>query len=949
MSIVLSRTLEMRKVLLRLITLICLLSFSLISQSQTVNEKLTAIENMADSNAAILSVNALLHQSSLSTVEKLSSLTLRGKIYHQLGQLDNAIASAEEERQLAFMANMPQRAADAAKRTGVYAYYQGDQDLAVTSYRLALDFYLTLDEPILQANLLNNIALALAATGDLEGALAHYQQAEPLYIQYGSAQDKVDLRFNIAGLHLRLKRYDTAISMFLEVIERRIELDDNTGLALAYGDLGSSYKYAGEYEKAQSYMIKGLEFHLRNKSYYNAASLLHNLAELNNYRHNVEQAIAYAKEGIRLSIAQEHNVAYSGSLYSLATAYFHQGELELALKHVDKSTEVASEMNYAAQLNHNIALKALIFAAQNKPIEAINHYRLFLKGQMEISNDQLNTKLALFDSKQLKQQVTQLTQQQRLKELEVEKTEQKRNFAIVAIVCILLIAFIISRRDIERRSKLALERKVKQRTNELEHLMQELQSANKIKSQFLANMSHEIRTPLTTVIGQAEAIISGDVEEEFISKEVEIIHGNSLHLLELTNNILDLSKIEANKIELELHQQDLHSILQELANMFVLQASSKGLTFEIIHALPQPFIVEVDGFRVKQILINLCSNAIKFTPKGHVELNVIREDEQLIFKITDSGIGMSSSQLHNLFESFTQGDSSISRRFGGTGLGLCLSDQLAKIMGGSIEVESELNQGSVFVFSIPVDSVSSPDEIKSSIVSPNPNKNEKPVTQISGKILLADDHNDNRRLIARLLSSLGLEVISARNGQEAVALYQAHTPELILMDIQMPEMDGIEAFKILRQKGCDKPIIALTANAMSHEIKHYLTLGFNGHLSKPIDRTIFITTIMKYYDTTMSHQTANEKFDQVGMSDLVLEFKSNLVLEQQDLVLHINQNDLQKLARLSHRIAGAAQMFGYAQLSKAALALEMAIKKDKTDDVNNLAQYLLNEIDQVLW
>jgi CheY-like chemotaxis protein/HPt (histidine-containing phosphotransfer) domain-containing protein len=484
--------------------------------------------------------------------------------------------------------------------------------------------------------------------------------------------------------------------------------------------------------------------------------------------------------------------------------------------------------------------------------------------------------------------------------------------------------------------------------------MQELQSANKIKSQFLANMSHEIRTPLTTVIGQAEAIMSGDVEEAFIGKEVKIIHGNSLHLLELTNNILDLSKIEANKIELEMQTQNLHDILQELANMFSLQASSKGLTFDIIHCLPEPFLIEMDGFRVKQILINLCANAVKFTPKGHVELNISQSEDNIMFKITDSGIGMSSSQLQSLFESFTQGDSSISRRFGGTGLGLCLSDQLAKIMGGKIEVESELNQGSVFAFSLPC-TASFSEQCSESKISSNGVTIEEEFSKLQGTILLADDHNDNRRLIARLLASLGLEVLTARNGLEAVALFEQHQPALILMDIQMPEMDGIEAFNILRQKGYKTPIVALTANAMSHEIAYYLSLGFSGHLSKPIERNVFIPTIIKFYDGSLSHEKASDIFSNLDMSDLVQKFKSNLVLEHQDLVLHINNNDLEQLGKLSHRIAGAAQMFGFAELSKCGLKLESVIKKNQdnqiylSSSVSHHTQELLNEIDQVLW
>ena len=911
-------------------------------------QKLLAIEKMADKSQALTQLEQLLENETLSPLHQLSALTAQGQLHQQLGQLDKAIESAKAEQKFANELNFKRPEADAYKRIGVYAYYKGDNTLALESYKKALNYYLTIDEPIAQANLHNNIALVYGTMGSTEKALDSYQQAEPLYQQFGSNVDKIDIKFNIAIFHLQLKRFDIAITMFKDVIEKREAINDEVGLAAAYGDLGSAYKYAGDFEQALYYMTKSLAARRSTNDHYNAAALLHNLAELNNYLSNTEQAIEYAKEGIIKSKAQGHNKAYVGSLYSLAKGYFHQGKFDLALSYIKQSSLLSNEMHYKEQVKHNLALQALIYAAKNETLKAVASHRQFIQANIELANDQLNTKLALFDSEQLKQEVDQLKQQKRLQELEIERSEHERNFIIIVVVLALLIGFLIARRDIERRSTQELESKVKQRTNELEYLMQELQSANNIKSQFLANMSHEIRTPLTTVIGQAEAIINGDVDEKYITKEVEIIHGNSLHLLELTNNILDLSKIEANKIELELQSLDLHSILQELANMFTLQATSKGLTFEIVHSLPLPFYIEIDGFRVKQILINLCSNAIKFTQKGHVELKILQQDNRLIFKITDSGIGMSSSQLHHLFESFTQGDSSISRRFGGTGLGLCLSDQLAKIMGGTIEVESELNQGSEFAFSLPceIDLENTGSESKV-IVSESEAYILK--DQLQGTILLADDHNDNRRLIARLLASLGLNVITACNGREAVSLFEQHEPKLTLMDIQMPEMDGIEAFKVIRQKGGETPIFALTANAMSHEIEHYLALGFNGHLSKPIERDIFIPTIAGYYEGEISAKKAKESFNQVAMSDLVQEFKSNLVLEQQDLILHINNDDIEKLARLSHRIAGAAQMFGFADLSKYALQLEMAIKNDQTNIVNAHAQDLLNEIDQVLW
>ena len=921
---------------------------------ENLGQQLTTIEAMEDQNKALDLITVFCEDERLSTLEKLSALASKGRIYHRLGQLENAINVAQQEQQLANEFELTRIEADAYKRVGVYAYYNGKNRLALSSYQQALNYYLTIDEPIAQANLYNNIALVYGRTSQPQRELAIYQKIQPIYQKYGSKKDNIDVLSNIANLHLRLKRFDTSIPMYHNIIEKLSETPDKIAIAKAYSDLGSSYKNAGDYQQAEHYMTLALNLHRKNKDDYNAASTLHNLAELNNFLHNIDQAIAYAQESIRLSLEQGHSNAYVGAKYSLAIAYFYQGEYELALQHIEESTKVIETMDYKEQLKFNLSLQALIYAAQNKNFEAVASHRFFLQTQLELANNQLNTQLALFDSEQLKQQVEQLKQQKLLQQLEVEGSLQSRIIIIILVVAGFVIALLVARRGIEDRSKSALESKVKLRTTELEYLMQELQSANNIKSQFLANMSHEIRTPLTTVIGQAEAIINGDVEEAYISKEVNIILGNSLHLLELTNNILDLSKIEANKIELEIQSQNLHYILQELANMFCLQAKSKGLTFDIVHRLPEPFLIDIDSVRVKQILINLCANAVKFTPKGHVELNINQTETHLIFKITDSGIGMSSSQLQHLFESFTQGDSSINRRFGGSGLGLCLSDQLAKIMGGKIEVESELNQGSVFAFSLPCKTKFTEQliENKISVIDTYVNTDISNVVltkKLTGTILLADDHNDNRRLIARLLASIGLNVITARNGYETITLFKQHQPTLVLMDIQMPEMDGIEAFKILRQQGFQNPVIALTANAMSHEIVHYLSLGFDGHLSKPIERDVFITTVAKYYDGSITKEKANERFNSVDMTDLVEEFKSNLVLEQQDLILHINNQNLDKLSKLSHRIAGAAQMFGFAELSQYAIKLEAAIKHNNSIGIDEYTQKLLNEIDQVLW
>ncbi|TWX55719.1 ATP-binding protein [Colwellia hornerae] len=918
---------------------------------QKISQDIEILKNIEDDQQAVDYSKSLLTRSSLTLQQTIAILQIQEKHYYQLRDLRLALASAQRVQLLATDNNLKKIAADADKTIGIYHYLMGEYSQSITASQASLSYYINSAEPLRLAGLYNNLALAYIDLGDTSKTLVNFQLAETIYNKFGTKQDQIDVRYNIAGLYLRLKRYDVAIELYLDVIAQLPYVDDKITLAKAQGELGTVYKYSGEYQKALKLLLQAIAYFEQSNNTYYLASFSHNIAGLYNMMNQPINATKYATQAINLGKASDHKTALAGGLYSLAQAEFSLGYVEKSYQNLLLSDEIAKQMGHEEQITNNMALLALIYAAQNKQSAAFATHQEYIKRTRKIANNQLNSQLSDFESKKLRQEVSQLKQNKQLQALETEQADQQRNFSLVAACFIIVLVLFILNRNIEKRSKLKLSERVKNRTQELELLTSELVKANAIKSQFLANMSHEIRTPLTSIIGQAEAIINGDIDEGHLHKEVKIIHGNSLHLLELINNILDLSRVEANKLELELVEQDLQVILHDIANIFIKSATVKGLQFQIVHTLPSKFLLTIDGFRLKQILINLCSNAIKFTNKGSVTLDISVKNAALTIAVSDTGIGMSETQLQQVFTSFTQGDSSISRRFGGSGLGLCLSEQLAKLMSGKISVTSTLNKGSTFTLVLPckqLESIQLADIPPTKIVACALTAVARE-SKFEGQVLLADDHDDNRRLIARLLTSLGLEVLSASNGREAVELCLKSNPNLILMDIQMPEMDGIEAFKVLRQKGCLRPIVALTANAMSHEVDKYLALGFDGHLKKPIERKLFIATIAKYFGEKMDESAAERVISTVDMSDLVTEFKSNLVLEQQDIILHIKNNELEKLAELAHRIAGAAQMFGFSLVSVSAIKLEKNIKSESSQLISEAAQSLLNEIDQVLW
>ena len=501
----------------------------------------------------------------------------------------------------------------------------------------------------------------------------------------------------------------------------------------------------------------------------------------------------------------------------------------------------------------------------------------------------------------------------------------------------------------QKRSVSQVERQIAEKTASIALESSKISEANKIKTLFLANMSHEIRTPLTTVIGQAEAIMCREVAPEEIYKEVAIIHDSSLYLLALINDMLDLTQIEENRFKLELVPQDLHELLNHINTMFSLQANVKGLNFTLDEELSVPFFVNIDGLRLKQILINLCSNALKFTLKGYVSLDVRTLEDKLVFTLKDSGIGISESQQQQIFTSFTQGDSSIKRRFGGSGLGLYISHQLAVLMGGEITVKSKMGQGSVFTFILPLSNIS----VEPEPVQKQPDNNILPLEQVfSGKVLLAEDHPENRRLISRLLTKLGLSVFTANDGFEALESYKKHLPDLILLDIQMPNMDGLQAYQLLRDQGCTNPIVALTANAMSDEVEHYKRLGFDGYLQKPLNRQHLIATLTKYcvvHDEEVELQV-DKALGKVDMTDLVVEFKNSLVTERQQFILHGENNDLGQLAKQAHSLCGAAQLFGFATVGQKAAKLETSIKTNSHDltQIKIMLKSLIDEIEKEL-
>lgn len=494
----------------------------------------------------------------------------------------------------------------------------------------------------------------------------------------------------------------------------------------------------------------------------------------------------------------------------------------------------------------------------------------------------------------------------------------------------------------------------------IERQKEAAESANHAKSQFLANMSHEIRTPLTAILGFAENLLEPGLDEHTRLGAVKTIVRNGEHLIQVINDILDISKIEAGRMDVERIRFSPVQLVSDVVSVMNARAVSKKLALQLCWDSAIPEVIESDPTRLRQILINLVGNAVKFTSQGTVQLRVRVDRDgpvpEMILSVTDTGIGMTPGQLERLFQPFTQADQSTTRQYGGTGLGLSISRSLAKMLGGDISVESELGQGSTFQIKISTGDLAGirwlddPNEGLEASTLPQDDQ-----IELQGRILLAEDSPDNQLLISSFLAKRGADVTIVENGllarEAAWAALQAADPfQVILMDMQMPVMDGYEATRSLRSAGYSGTIIALTANAMASDRQKCFDSGCDDFATKPIQRPQLLrqlaarmtTRRATYSDVAqtkpISSASHSETLDRelaltrMGGDEHLLREIVSILLDNESIWLAelrqaLERSDFVTAHRIAHTMKSAADNVGAVPARNAASQVEDLTKK----------------------
>ncbi len=725
----------------------------------------------------------------------------------------------------------------------------GSYQIALFYHALALEVSKLNNDHFSQATTLNNIGVVYRRMDDYKEAMHYHLQALKINDSIGNKHGSAIALNSIGNINFSMGRLDEALQYFKQSLEIETLVGSKLGMAINFNNLGNVYKQRKLYDTALEFYNKSFDMNSQIKSKKGIGICLNDIGSIFSLQGDSKQALNHFLQALTLFQEAGDKRYIADAAYNAGSEYFKINNYASAIALIDSSLHISMSIRAKSQIHScllelsGINKKLGNFAKSLELFEqaTLYHDSIFNENsQRQISNLQ-----TIYETQKKEQEILTLRNQDQINQLLIKRQELIFSFSLL-IVIIVGVGIYIAYRNKKKSEKMLFDKnqvieragvELQRYAHELELERDKARASERAKTDFLANMSHEIRTPLNSVLGFAD-LLETKIEEPTLSNYVNAIRINGRNLLTLINDILDLSKIEAGKMELKFDFIDVDAIFRELSELFSKQAQDKGLILNTeIHAnLPKGLML--DEVRFRQVLYNLLSNAVKYTEKGEITLSSgfittgIRELEPLFYVVVkDTGIGIKNEDLDSIFEAFNQGHFQKKFHVGGTGLGLTITKHMVEKMGGKLSVQSEVGKGSSFT--IEFVNILSQDILNQTLKQPTKTK----LPDFRGKtFLIVDDLAVNRNLLFGLLEDTNAQMLEAANGVEAIQLMEQQHVDLILMDIRMPIMDGLEATSRIKQRQdwATIPIIAVTASVMDNDLDRISQNEFSGYIMKPV-------------------------------------------------------------------------------------------------------------------
>lgn len=790
--------------------------------------------------------------SALNTLEKLA------EYYHQ----DDPIKTLEYSNKYLITARNYNDKKSIAHAYHYLGDYYRDEGLPI----IAIDYYFSSMYIYEELNFPGAVAYTNIDVGNIYFDLGKHDIAKQYYEKVINMPDEKDVIIakavalnNIGLIYREAKDYSNALKKFEEALEIRKKANDKNLIAHSYNYIGSIYTSLNKFDEAEKYYNQSLQLYKEINDYSDMGKVMMNIGKLYYEKSEKEKSVAYRNDAVKLFLDKNKLFAAADAMTDLAEFHKSDGNISEALNHSFRAYKIATENKYTSLRQQSLKLLSDLNLINNNIQEAYNYLKIFDDLKDSIAQREAQRKLVNLEFsnefQRRDREMSSMKSENQLKQLTIENQSRKNTFlliittAIFVLLVVIFFAFRLQRKSLkilQDRNKVIDEnnKKIEISMKMLEDAKEEAEKNARIKSEFLSIMSHELRTPMNAVLGMTQVIMEENPRKDQL-ENLETIKISAQNLLDIINDILDYNRLESGKIFLEHKDFSLKNLMAKLFRIFSYSMKQKGLTLNYNYDsnLSDSFIG--DEIRLGEIITNLIGNAIKFTDSGAITVDIKKignkPNTSLIrFSVKDTGIGISQQNITNIFDSFTQEKTDTTRKYGGTGLGLSIVKKLLELMNGRIFVESKVGEGSKFYFEIELENS---DKIFEQVIK----EPESAPNKINlSKILIVEDNTVNQLVMKKMLKNTGIEIDIADNGKIGFEKVLQNKYDLVFMDLLMPEMDGYEATKEIRNFNKDIPIVALTADVMKGVEAKTKEAGMNNYLTKPVKKDELLKILSLY-------------------------------------------------------------------------------------------------------